>query len=95
VATATFTFGPSQLLSGFNWPVSDQIFYAWFAQLTAGFLFGLLFYPEDGGYIFLRNTRLSPKHTALILFIVTAVRTSNLIYEFYSNTMSHSFLPFF
>jgi hypothetical protein len=37
----------------------------------AGFFLGLLFTPEDGGDIFLRNVGFSPNYMA------TAVRTSN------------------
>lgn len=49
-------------------------------------------------YIPLKHQTLSRIHSVntqkTVLFIATAVRTSNLIYEFYSNTKSHSFLPF-
>jgi hypothetical protein len=51
--------------------------------LHAGLLLGLLFHPEDGGDIFLRNfgillTRLHRVLSQTVyLFVVTAVRTSN------------------
>jgi hypothetical protein len=35
------------------------------AQLSAGFLLGLPFDPEDGRDMFLRNIWLSPNYTAL------------------------------
>jgi hypothetical protein len=40
--------------------------------LLTGFLLGLVFDPEDGGYMFLQNIRLSPDYTALqkiVLFL--------------------------
>jgi hypothetical protein len=44
--------------------------------LRAEFLLGLFFVHEDGGSISLRNVKLSPEP---VLFVVTAVGTSNSI----------------
>jgi hypothetical protein len=49
---------------------------------SSGFLLGLLFYPENGGDVFLRSVGISPIYMALqtqktAQITVTAVRTSN------------------
>jgi hypothetical protein len=53
----------------------------WF---SSGFLFGLLFDTEDGGYMFVRNVGLPPAYTALqpqktVLCTLTAVITTDSI----------------
>jgi hypothetical protein len=50
--------------------------------VSAGFLLALMFDPENGGNMFLRNVDLFPNYTVLqsrgpLLFIVTAVETSD------------------
>jgi hypothetical protein len=51
---------------------------------TAGFLLGLFFDHGDGNDMFLRNVGLSPGITVYktVLFIVTAVRSSNPVTQF-------------
>jgi hypothetical protein len=51
-------------------------------RISDGFVLGLLFDPEDGDSIFLRNVRLSPNYMALkrietVLSLVNGAGTSN------------------
>jgi hypothetical protein len=85
----------AEFLSGLDWPLWGRIF-AQLAACSAGFLLDLLFYPEDGGDMFLRSHGLSQNYSAsqprrpYSLFIFTALKTSTP--TFYTEGCSPAFL---
>jgi hypothetical protein len=66
--------GPWSQPTGSNQPISKQ---GACCLLRVCFLFGLLFDPEHGDDMFLRNVRLTFNELHGVISITTAVRTTN------------------